>query len=123
MDSWGQELIIDARHGNDNAQSIEEITRFVEDLVVKIDMVPYGPLWIARFATHDAEKTGISFCQMIETSNLTGHFCDKDNSFYLNIFSCKDFEISTVVELVNERFGTEHKNLNVRLLRRDANNF
>lgn len=108
MEYWGKHLLIDARAGNVPAvTSKEHIAKFVDELVVKIDMVKYGPLWIERFATHDPIKAGISFVQMIETSNITGHFVDHDGDFYLDIFSCKDYNEEDVIGLVKEYFAPE----------------
>ena len=120
MKYWGKHLLIDASNGDLAAiQSKENIQNFVNDLVDKIDMVAYGPTWIERFATHDPEKTGISFVQMIETSNITGHFVDKDGSFYLDIFSCKEFSEEVVLNLVQEYFG-ENVSGTARVVWRDA---
>lgn len=103
---WGKHLLIDAQGGDLNAvTSIETITAFVDELVTTIDMVKYGPLWIERFATHDPVKAGISFVQMIETSNITGHFVDADGDFYLDIFSCKDYDAEVVQALVDQYFS------------------
>lgn len=121
MQYWGLHTLIDASGGNiEKISNKENIAAFVDQLVNDIEMVKYGPLWIERFATHDPDKAGISFCQMIETSNITGHFVEKDGSFYLDIFSCKDYSITTVLKLVNEYFGTKTSDLNVRILHRDA---
>lgn len=121
MEYWGQELTIDGFTSNiGTIQSKANITEFVEQLVKDIDMVSYGPLWIERFATHDPIKAGISFIQMIETSNICGHFVDVDGSFYLNIFSCKDFDVSTVLDLVCNYFETEEENLHTSVTVRDV---
>lgn len=120
MKYWGKHLLVEART-KDIASIVdrENISKFVAELVIKIDMVPYGPLWIEHFATHDPEKAGISFIQMIETSNISGHFVDKDGTFYLDVFSCKDFEVSDVLELIYEYFGEPE--VFVRTIIRDAN--
>jgi S-adenosylmethionine/arginine decarboxylase-like enzyme len=119
MDYWGKHIVIDARAGAIPAiTSKDHIAKFVDELVVKIDMIKYGPLWIERFATHDPVKAGISFIQMIETSNITGHFCETDGDFYLDIFSCKDYDEDVVIDLVYEYFLPEnHTSL---ILLRDA---
>lgn len=122
MKYWGKHLIIDARGGNITAiSSKEHIAKFVDELVVAIDMVKYGPLWIERFATHDPVKAGISFCQMIETSNITAHFCEIDGSFYLDLFSCKDYDVETVEDLIADYF--EPNDMSVRIVDRDAATF
>jgi S-adenosylmethionine/arginine decarboxylase-like enzyme len=119
MNYWGKHIVIDARAGSIPAvTSKEHIAKFVDELVEKIDMVKYGPIWIERFATHDPIKAGISFIQMIETSNITGHFVDCDGDFYLDIFSCKDYDEDVVIELVNEYFSPQE--IDTLTLLRDA---
>ena len=42
----------------------------------------------------------ISLVQLIETSSITGHFVDVNGDAYLDIFSCKPFEIELAREVV-----------------------
>ena len=102
---WGFHLLLDCSHGNHSSiTSRSNISDFVDTLVKKIDMKKYGKLWINKFATHDPSKGGISFVQMIETSNITGHFVDKNGDFYIDLFSCKPYDIKVVVDLVRTYF-------------------
>lgn len=102
---WGYHLLLDCAHGDLKLiSSHKNISNFVNELVKKIDMKKYGKLWIKRFALHDETKSGISFMQMIETSNITGHFIDKTGNFYIDVFSCKPYDQRVVVELVNQYF-------------------
>lgn len=121
MNSWGLELTIDGYTNNvDRVTDKENISSFVEQLVTDIDMISYGPLWIERFATHDEAKAGISFVQMIETSNITGHFVERTGDLYLNCFSCKDFSPSIVIDLICKWFDTDPKKLIVKVTQRQA---
>jgi S-adenosylmethionine/arginine decarboxylase-like enzyme len=90
----------------------EHIGVFIRYLVDRIDMVAYGDPMIAHFATHDPDKAGYSFCQMIETSNITGHFVDKNGNAYIDVFSCKEFNIQEVVDAVNCHFYPEKIRIN-----------
>jgi S-adenosylmethionine/arginine decarboxylase-like enzyme len=117
--TWGYHLLLDCTKGNlDEIQSKENVYNFIKELVVAIDMVAFGEPWIERFATHDAEKAGLSFVQMIETSNITGHFCDKDGNFYIDVFSCKPFSNDVVLEVVNKYFHPEK--IRTHFISRDA---
>lgn len=117
--TWGYHLLLDCTAGDLSlVSSKDNIYNFIKKLVVAIDMTPFGEPWIERFATHDPSKTGISFCQMIETSNITGHFIDKDGNFYLDIFSCKEFNNDTVIALVGEYFKPEK--VRMHFISRDA---
>jgi S-adenosylmethionine/arginine decarboxylase-like enzyme len=103
--TWGYHLLLDCAAGDKQLiTSKQNIREFITHLVWEIDMVAYGEPWIERFATHDELKSGISFCQMIETSNITGHFVESDGNFYLDIFSCKPYDADTVFDLVDHYF-------------------
>lgn len=104
--AWGYHLLVDCANGDiDKISSKENVSRFVKDLIKEIDMVAYGDLMIERFATHDPDKAGISFCQMIETSNITGHFVDLNGDFYIDVFSCKEYDIELVLKLIERYFS------------------
>lgn len=103
--SWGYHLLIDAKQGNlKKIKSKTHVANFVKQLIIDIEMKAYGDLMIERFATHDPDKAGISFCQMIETSNITGHFVDLNGDFYIDVFSCKPYETHVVIDLIKEYF-------------------
>src|SRR5262245_51794966 len=56
-------------------------------------MKAYGAPLLERFAEHLPEAAGYSLVQLIETSAITGHFCDLSGDAYIDIFSCKDFSV------------------------------
>lgn len=113
MDYWGFHLMLDCSNCNKEAIGNEDnIKTFIKTLVKDIDMVAYGDPMVAHFATHDPDKAGYSFCQMIETSNITGHMVDKNGDFYLDVFSCKPFSNDTVKELVNKFFNPKKVRVN-----------
>jgi len=97
-DAWGYHLVIDARGCNDSCKSGDALTTWVHELVELIDMVAYGAPMIEHFAKHDPLKAGYTVIQMIETSAITGHFVDLNGGAYIDIFSCKPFDIQTVME-------------------------
>ena len=103
---WGQHVIINA-----SGADISKITDrnnhalFLKNLVKDIDMVAYGEPIIEHFATHDPDKAGYSIVQLIETSNITGHFVDKDGSVYLDVFSCKSFDANKVIDCMCEYYN------------------
>lgn len=117
--TWGYHLLLDCAQGNLEAiKDKETVLKFIHVLVDRIDMKAYGLPFIERFATHDAEKAGLSFCQMIETSNITGHFVDANGNFYIDIFSCKPYDVDSAVEVVNEFFSP--KKIKHHFISRDA---
>jgi len=114
---WGFHLTLDCRACNKpKIQSAENITQFAKELVVQIDMVPYGEPQVVHFGKED--KTGYTLVQLIETSNICGHFCDDSGDCYIDVFSCKPFDNDTVVEVVNKYF--EPTSIRTNFLSRQA---
>ena len=94
--SWGYHLIVNAGNCDPVAlRSKATIGAFAKDLVKKIDMVAFGPPRIVMFG--DGNKKGYTLVQLIETSNITGHFVEETNDIYLDIFSCKAFDTKDAI--------------------------
>lgn len=93
------------------------IKAFTQKLVRDIDMIAYGDTHLMKFGS--GNKEGYSMFQMIETSNISAHFCNEDGSAYLDIFSCKPYDKEVVKKIAKEYFNpmsiTEH------YIERDAN--
>ena len=51
--------------------------------------------------------TGWTVVQLIETSNICGHFVDENGDFYLDVFSCKDFNENIVTDYIQQCFVPE----------------
>ena len=98
---WGKHLVLDCSSCDREAvRSADAIRAFSEDLVASIGMVAYGEPVLAHFATHLPEAAGYSLVQLIETSAVTGHFCDASGDAYLDVFSCKDFDAEVAIGVV-----------------------
>jgi len=65
-------------------------------------MIPYGDPILKHFG--EGSKAGFTLVQLIETSNITAHFCDESRDIYLDVFSCKDYDPKKVVEIVETYF-------------------
>jgi S-adenosylmethionine/arginine decarboxylase-like enzyme len=106
MSYWGYHLIVDA--GNCDLTKITDganITAFAKDLVKRIDMVAFGEPQVVNFGTED--KAGYTLVQLIETSNICAHFANSTKATYLDVFSCKPFDIETVKKCVEDYFNPE----------------
>ena len=115
--TWGKHLILDAARCSPKMIGCPiVIGNFARTLVKRIDMVPYGDPQVVMFGT--GNKKGYTLVQLIETSNITAHFVEENNSMYLDVFSCKDFDAEVVKDTVKEFFGAER--INTHLLVRQA---
>jgi S-adenosylmethionine/arginine decarboxylase-like enzyme len=111
---WGQHLLIDFSSGKPEAVCSHEVLgEFVKNLVEAIQMKAYGEPIIEHFADHIPEAAGYTLVQLIETSSITGHFCDKSGDAYIDVFACKKFDVDTVVDLVQSTFQPLHINTTV----------
>jgi len=113
MSYWGYHAMFDcAACDIKSIKDKKNVATFIKVLVKDIDMVAFGQPMIEHFATHDEEKAGISFVQMIETSNITGHFVDLNGDAYIDIFSCKPFDVELVQSIIEDFFNPEKIRLN-----------
>jgi S-adenosylmethionine/arginine decarboxylase-like enzyme len=113
---WGKHLLLNARKGNDLIRCGATISKFSQTLVSAIDMKAYGKPQVIHFGSDN--KAGYTLVQLIETSNITGHFCDDSRDFYLDVFSCKEYDEKTVMKLVHEVFSPVH--IDSKVVWRDA---
>ena len=107
---WGYHLMLDCSGCNhDGITNRDNIYNFTKELVKRIDMVAYGEPVIEHFATHDPAKAGFSMVQLIETSNIAMHSVDRDNTMYLDVFSCKLFSPKIAIQVFDKYFHSGSK--------------
>lgn len=102
---WGYHMTVDGA-ACDKALITDgdHIAAFSAALVEAIDMKAYGTPLVVHFAAHAPDKGGYTLVQLIETSNICGHFVDSTGDMYLDVFSCKEFDTETVLKVVDEWF-------------------
>jgi S-adenosylmethionine/arginine decarboxylase-like enzyme len=112
--TWGKHLILDAAGCSPKMIGSEVVVaNFARSLVKRIDMVPFGQPQVVMFGS--GSKKGYTLVQLIETSNITAHFVEENNSMYLDVFSCKDFDPQVVEDAVKEFFDAKYFNRKVIL--------
>lgn len=105
---YGKHLILTARQCNDNLLDIPTVTKFIREIVKKIDMVAFGEPVVARFG--NGIEIGLSAVQLIETSAITIHTNDQARDMYLDVFSCKGFSEFDAIEFVKKTFNPKQLN-------------
>jgi S-adenosylmethionine decarboxylase len=106
---WGYHLILDcASCSPESIRSAETIKDFAKTLVKTIDMVAFGDPTVVHFGTDN--KAGYTLVQLIETSNICCHFVEETNDMYLDVFSCKVFELADVEKIVSVYFSPQKIN-------------
>jgi S-adenosylmethionine/arginine decarboxylase-like enzyme len=107
LPSWGKHLVVDASGCTEAINDKDTIIKFTKQLVKDIDMVAFGEPQVEWFADHDPNKAGYTLVQLIETSAIVIHFVPQTWTLHCDVFSCKDFEGSVVIDLLKEYFGIQ----------------
>lgn len=106
MNWWGMSATVDVMNCDPAAiRSKEKIQDYVIQLCKMIDMVRYGDCQITHFGS--GNKEGFSMVQLIETSCITAHFANDANAAFIDIFSCKEFNVQTVGDFTQQFFAGE----------------
>jgi S-adenosylmethionine/arginine decarboxylase-like enzyme len=102
--AWGLLTSVDLYKCNPEIiRDAKAIKIYVDELCELIEMRQFGETKIVNFG--DNEKVaGFSMVQLIETSLISGHFANHSNSAYIDIFSCKYYEPSVVIEFTKKFF-------------------
>ena len=117
MEYWGKHYIANVTAcALDKARNPEHIRKFTTELVKAIDMKPYGTPTVIHFG--EGELSGWTVTQLIETSNIMGHWIDSNGDLYFDVFSCKDFDENIVTDMLKEWF--EPEDISALVLMRDA---
>jgi len=78
------------------------IKAFVVELCELIEMKRFKDTLVVNFG-EDERVAGFSMVQLIETSLISAHFANLTNAVYLDVFSCKPYDVALVEEF-SERF-------------------
>ena len=115
---WGYHLLLDCRDcDRPLIGSRENIYDFVKAIVQRIDMTAVGEP-IIKYLCEGDPKAGYSLLQLISTSSIVGHFMDGSGDAYIDVFSCKPFDIKEAEACVKEFFNPAK--IRVNFLTRNA---
>ena len=105
---WGMSLSLDLYDCNpDTIRDADKIKEYVKELCNNvIDMKRYGECQVVHFGD-DPKVTGFSMTQLIETSLVSGHFANNTNAAYLDIFSCKWYDVRKVKQFSKRFFEAD----------------
>jgi S-adenosylmethionine/arginine decarboxylase-like enzyme len=111
---WGIASSIDIYDCNPNTiRDSGKIKEFVKELCELIEMKCYGETQVVHFGEEE-RVAGFSMVQLIETSLISAHFANLTNTVYLDVFSCKPYDLSLVEEFSKEFFGGKETKINVK---------
>jgi len=116
--SWGYHVTLDCSECNlEKIKNKAHIENFVNTLIDRVEMQPHGKIIIENLL-ENTDNEGYSVLQMITTSNISCHFVNKTRDAYIDLFSCKKFDVDTVVNTANEFFM--YNNIKINFVERQA---
>ena len=93
-------------------RSADKIKQYTIELCDLIEMKRFQDPVVVRFGD-DPKVSGYSLAQLIETSLISGHFAELDNSVYIDIFSCKFYDQQKAADFTKNFFQAEKVVFNV----------
>ncbi len=104
---WGLMVSVDLGECDlDKISSKEVITQFAIDLAKHINMKRYGEPMVVFFGD-EPKVQGYSLVQLIETSQISGHFAEDTKRAFIDIFSCREFPPKATAEYTQKYFGAK----------------
>lgn len=82
----------------------DKIRIFVKKLCELIGMRRFGETQVVHFGEEE-RVAGFSMVQLIETSLISAHFANLTNTVYLDVFSCKSYDLQQVAAFSQSFFG------------------
>ena len=105
---WGMSTSVDLYDCNPaTIRDAEKIKEYVKQLCDLIEMKTFGECLVVHFG-EDPKVSGFSMTQLIETSLISGHFANNTNAAYLDIFSCKWYDVDKMVGFSRKFFEAKY---------------
>lgn len=108
---YGMELVMDLHDCDHTLFTRIDVTQYIKELCDKIEMEREDlhfwdyEKWPEHKAAAPSHLKGLTAVQFIKTSNITIHTLDDLHNIYINIFSCREFNIGEAVSFTVEFFG------------------
>jgi S-adenosylmethionine/arginine decarboxylase-like enzyme len=110
---WGVATSIDIYDCHPQTiRDAEMIKTFVKELCERIGMKRFGETQVVHFGEEE-RVAGFSMVQLIETSLISAHFANLTNTVYLDVFSCKPYDVNVVEEYARGFFSGKRTNVHV----------
>ena len=104
---WGLHIAIDLGEcDHEKISDGEYIKQFAIDLADHIHMKRYGEPIVVFFGA-EPKVQGYSLVQLIETSQISGHFAEDTDRAFIDVFSCKQFKPKETAEYCQKYFGAK----------------
>jgi S-adenosylmethionine decarboxylase len=110
--AWGLLTSIDL-HDCD-PKTLRDAAKVKEHALKVVEMIkarPFGECQVIHFGGTE-EVEGFSMVQLIDTSLVSGHYANKTNRVFLDVFSCKFYDPEEVLAYSKKFFGAKTFHVN-----------
>jgi S-adenosylmethionine/arginine decarboxylase-like enzyme len=104
-ENFGSSLHLDLYKCN-AALSKEEIRRFIHQFIEKADMKIHGDLHLDYYVGKNDQTVGWTGICMLTTSSFSIHTATNTGRVYIELFSCSDIPVRSLVQFTKEFFNT-----------------
>lgn len=108
QENWGLTLSLDLYDCDELLiTSRPHISNYAIEICEVINMRRYGEPLIEWFGREEKVK-GFTLVQLIETSSITAHFAQQKKAAYIDIFSCKLFDVNSALNFTFDFFKAKN---------------
>ena len=117
----GKQLLIDAFDCDlEKINNKKRVRAFLDNLVTEIGMKRLSKVYAYRAVK--GEPDGVTAFVVITTSHISIHTFVPTEHFWLDVFSCRDFNEKKVLKLVMGEFDVKEENINYQIVKRKSKN-
>ena len=102
---YGPHLMIDAWSKSNALKSVERVYKILFDLPGIIGMNKIITPYVIPYVHEVPEDSGVSGFVMIAESHISIHTYPYKNYAFIDIFSCKDFDVEKAKEYLKKKLG------------------
>ena len=99
---YGQQLLLDVHGCSIELRSLSAVAEFMAAMPTRIGMRAYGKPIVERFG--EGDEVGFSGVQLLYNSAVVLHTNEKFLDLYLDVFSCKNFDVDAAIFEVESAF-------------------
>lgn len=101
-------LMLDGKCSNANVlSSVEALTRVLRNVVALIGMKMISEPFIVDYPAGNGYDRGLSGCIFLAESSITIHTYPERGFAFIDVFSCKGFDVEQTKKVLCEKFGLE----------------
>jgi S-adenosylmethionine decarboxylase len=100
----GVHYIVNAYDCETNLDSVKAVEKLLNELVEKVGMTKLSVPTVLFHNAENIENSGVTGIILLSESHITIHTFSNRGEFYMDLFSCKPYDVKIVRDYINEMF-------------------